>query len=199
MQTRRGRLFNILVEAACLAPLAVLVWALVAKHLGPDWVGEATRRMGRYALTFLILSLVPGAIQRLSGWNGILWLRRTLGLYAFKYACLHLLVVVGIDYRFNFNLLAGDLPHSPFILVGLAALFLLAPLAITSTRDWMRRLGKNWRRLHRLVYVAAPVAVWHYAWRAKEVRPRSFWIFGVLASLLLVRLLPLGRLRRGRT
>jgi sulfoxide reductase heme-binding subunit YedZ len=97
----------------------------------------------------------------------MLTVRRALGLYAFMYATLHLSILVGLDYSFDLSSLWGDLAGKPYILVGAATLLILIPLAITSTKGWMKRMGKNWMRLHRLVYAACLLAVVHYAWAKK--------------------------------
>jgi methionine sulfoxide reductase heme-binding subunit len=184
---------SVWVYALGMTPLAVLLVQAATKHLGPDWVGEATRRSGRYALAFLFLSLVPGAVQRVSRLAGASRFRRPLGLLAFFYALAHLLTYAGVDYRFDLGLLWADVPRNPFVLLGTAALLLLVPLALTSTDGWVRRLGRNWRRLHRLVYLSAGVAVFHYAWRSKELRIGALWIAALLVGLLLVRMVPLAR------
>jgi methionine sulfoxide reductase heme-binding subunit len=199
MHHRRSVPFWVALHLAALSPLAVLLWNVADRQLGPDWVGEVTRRTGRYALALLLLSLAPGAANRLLAWPGLLRLRRVLGLYAFAYAALHLLAYAGIDYGFDLALLLAGLPASPFVLVGLAALLLLLPLAVTSTDGWVRRLGRNWRRLHRLVYLAGVLAVWHYAWRSKELRPSSLWIAALLGVLLLARLLPTTKVLGGKS
>ncbi len=172
-----------------LAPLVALLWAAWRGQLGADPIGEATRRAGRYALIWLLLSLAPTAIRLLTGWGGLVRVRRALGLYAFFYALVHLGIYVGVDYAFDLPLLAESVRRSPFILAGIGAFALLVPLAITSTDGWVRRLGRNWKRLHRLVYLAGALVVWHYAWNYKELRAQPLIAATVLAALLLVRLL----------
>ena len=125
------------------------------------------QRTGRIALIFLMLSLACTPANLLLGWRQALRHRRTLGLYAFAYASLHLFILVGLDYGWSFRLLRADLDTKPFIWVGASALLILAALAATSFVVWKRRLGKNWKRLHRLIYLAVLLVVVHFAWARK--------------------------------
>jgi len=165
--------------------LSSLDWPRWAVHLGGVlpalWIaalgvaGELTvnpyqaveQRTGRIALIFLMLALACTPANLMFGWRQALRHRRTLGLYAFAYASLHLLILVGLDYGWSFRLLRADLDTKPFIWVGASALLILAALAATSFVVWKRRLGKNWKRLHRLVYVAVLLVVVHFAWARK--------------------------------
>ena len=125
------------------------------------------QRTGRIALIFLMLALACTPANLLLGWRQALRHRRTLGLYAFAYASLHMLILVGLDYGWSFRLLRADLDTKPFIWVGASALLILAALAATSFVVWKRRLGKSWKRLHRLVYAAVLLVVLHFAWARK--------------------------------
>jgi methionine sulfoxide reductase heme-binding subunit len=122
--------------------------------------------------------------------------RRPLGLYAFLYAAIHLFIFVGVDYGFNFDFLLADIAQKRFIFVGLAAFILLIPLAFTSYRYWQKRLGKNWKRLHRLVYVAALLVVIHVAWAVKGdlfTLQGDIWkplLAGIVLALLLISRIP---------
>jgi sulfoxide reductase heme-binding subunit YedZ len=185
------------VHSAALLPLALLIWAFWQKRLGPDAVAEMMRRTGRYALIFLMLSLVPTVIARASGYRHVLRVRRALGLYGFMYALVHFLVFIGLDYAFDVGLILQAIREGRLVWVGLAALTILVPLAATSTTGWMRRLGKNWKRLHRLAYVAAGLAVLHYAWRFKELRTAPLLVGAALLLLLIARLPPMARALAG--
>lgn len=121
-------------------------------------------------------------------------LRRTIGLYAFFYACLHLMTFVGLDYRFDFALMLEDVGNKRFVLAGLGAFFSLLPLAITSTRGWQKRLGESWVRLHWLVYLAAALAITHFFWQVRGEYSRPLLYGVVLAALLLVRVPAVRRL-----
>ncbi|MCC7359187.1 MAG: sulfoxide reductase heme-binding subunit YedZ [Anaerolineales bacterium] len=137
----------------------------------------------------LVLSLACAPLNSLLGWRWAIKLRRPLGVYAFLYVCLHLLTFVGLDYGFDPDLLYGAIFEKRYALVGFAAFCLLLPLALTSTTGWQRRLGPRWKALHKLVYVVAPLAVFHYLWLVKsDIRDPLF--FGALVGLLLLFRLP---------
>jgi sulfoxide reductase heme-binding subunit YedZ len=188
---------RLVVHSAALLPLVVLIWAFWQNRLGPDAVAEATRRTGRYALIFVMLSLTPTVIARVSGYRDVLRIRRALGLYGFMYAVVHFLVFTGLDYGFDFGLILQAVREGPLVRVGLVALIVLVPLAVTSTTGWVRRLGRNWKRLHRLSYVASGLAVLHYAWRFKELRTGPLLVGAALLLLLLARLPPMARALAG--
>ena len=174
-------------------PVAWTGWQFLTARLGPDPVGTITRRGGRAALVFLLLSLVPGAVQRVASCRVLLALRRPLGLYAFGYAALHLVSHVALGYGLQMGLFVDSLAQERFVLIGLASFGLLAPLALTSTHRWQQRLGRRWAQLHRLVYLAAALAVWHYGWAFKEWRRAPLAAALVLVLLLLPRLWRSGR------
>ena len=184
---------RIVTHVVGLIPLCVLVWAILADRLGPDPIGAATRRTGRYALVFLGVSLLPTVIRLAFGFSGVLRVRRALGLYAFMYAALHLLIFVGWDYGFDLALIALVIRDDRRVLLGLASLSILTVMAVTSTNGWARRLGKNWRRLHRLVYLASALAVIHYIWVFKELRVIPVLAGAVLVLLLVARTPPVAR------
>jgi sulfoxide reductase heme-binding subunit YedZ len=146
-----------------------------------------TTRTGKTALILLILSLACTPINIIFGFKQVMRVRRALGLYAFMYASLHFLTFVGLDYGFDLGLLGQGILDQRYVLVGFAAGLLLLPLAITSTQGWQKRLGKNWRRLHRLVYLAGVLAIVHFVWLAKDNRePLRYG--AVVALLLIVRI-----------
>lgn len=179
-------------------PLLWLGWDWWRGNLSVDPIDDFTNRTGLAALNLLLLSLAVTPVNLLTGWRGVTVLRKSLGLWAFAYATLHLLVFVGLDYGFNLRFILLDgLPSKPYILAGLAALLILLPLAITSTRGWMRRLGRAWKRLHRLVYAAGILAVIHYIWVAKTPYGSPTLYAVILAVLLLVRV-PVVRTRLAR-
>jgi sulfoxide reductase heme-binding subunit YedZ len=194
MRSPKTLWLKLVVHVAALAPLATLVLGYWQGWLGPDPIGEVIRRTGRYAIAFLILSLVPTAVKLLTGSGVLLRLRRMLGLYAFTYAVLHFLAFAWLDYGFDLPFLLPALVDGRRTLVGLAALVMLIPLAITSTSGWIRRLGKSWKWLHRLTYLASVLAVLHYAWSFKELRAAPIVAGAVLLLLLTVRLPPVAGL-----
>jgi len=198
MRSRRIAWLTIIPHLVGLLPLVLLLWRYWQGGLGPDPIGAAMRHTGRYALTFLLLSLLPTVLRVTLGITDLPRVRRAVGLYAFLYAAFHLLIYVGLDYAFNWKLLIQALPGATYVLLGLAAFLLLVPLAITSTDGWVRRLGRDWRRLHRLVYPAAALVILHYAGVFKELRAGPVVAGILLALLLIVRLPPVQQWMRAR-
>lgn len=181
-------------------PLAWLAWAYETHRLTVNPIQDATQRTGRYALVLLVACLACTPLNTVLGWRGILRLKRPLGLYSFMYALIHVLILTGLDYRFNFIYLYGDFRSKVYIWVGLAAFLILLALAATADQWAMRLLGKNWKRLHRLVYAAGVLVVLHYAWAKKgdlfRLRGdiRQPLLYGVLVVLLLgLRIPPVAR------
>ena len=187
---------------ACLYPLARLLWLFRTDGLGPNPIEEVTHSTGDAALIILLAALAVTPLRRATGWNELASLRRPVGLFAFFYATLHLLTYVVLDQYFAFEYILDDIAERPYITVGTAAFLLLVPLAITSTKGWIRRLGKRWTKLHRLVYVSAALAVLHYIWLVKADLRRPLVFAAILAALLLLRTPParaaLERLRATR-
>jgi len=180
---------TIALHTGALIPLVVLAWRYWQGGLGPASVGAVIRRLGRYALGFLILSLAPTAIRTITGYGGLLRVRRALGLYAFFYAALHALAFAGLDYEFRLGLLFQAIGESRREIVGLLALIILVALAVTSIPSLMRRLGRYWQWLHRLVYAAGALVVLHYIWNYKALRTWPALAGAALALLLAARLM----------
>lgn len=175
-----------------LTPLLLLLWDLSQASL-VNPIQEITLRTGYWALVLLVLSLLCTPLNSLFGWKQAIALRRPLGVYAFVYAALHMATFVGLDFGFNLELIGREISEKRYIIAGLAAFLLLLPLAITSTKGWQRRLGKHWKRLHRLVYLAAPLAVIHFVWLVKS-DIREPLLFGAIVATLLALRTP--RMRR---
>lgn len=179
------------VTLAALTPLFWLLWRAAIGDLGVDPVNTINNVTGRAAIIALFLSLACTPLSTILGFHRALTVRKSLGLIAFLYVSLHLLNFVGLDYGLNPELIVQDaLLSKPYILAGGLAFLLLLPLAITSTRGWMRRLGKRWKQLHRLVYVAGALAVLHFLWQAKATERWEPAIYGALLILLLVVRIP---------
>lgn len=192
------------VVAAGLLPLAALVvraafGGSLGWDLGANPVEEITHETGIWALRFLVATLAVTPLRRLTGWSVIAPQRRTLGLLAFFYATLHLATYAGLDVGLDFEAIREDLADRTYITLGFATWCLLLPLALTSTRAAIRRLGQRWVGLHRLAYVCAIGAVAHYTWLVKKdvVPPLAY---GAVVALLLAARLALasGRGTRGR-
>ena len=191
----RAALLKRALFAICLAPLAWLVWDALHDALGTDPVAQLEHRSGDWALRLLLVTLAITPLRRFTGWADLVRFRRMLGLFAFFYACVHLTIYVVIDLGGYWSQLFADIVKRPYITVGFTAWLLLVPLAITSTRGMMRRLGRNWQRLHRLVYVIALLAVLHFLWLVKADHREPLIYLSILAVLMLARMHRL----RGRT
>ncbi|HEY7871553.1 MAG TPA: protein-methionine-sulfoxide reductase heme-binding subunit MsrQ [Rudaea sp.] len=177
-----------LVFAACLLPLAHLVWDAVQGTLGTDPVAQMEHRSGDWALRLLLATLAITPLRRLSGWHKAVRFRRMLGLFAFFYVSVHLTIYLVIDLGGFWSQLLGEIVKRPYITVGFAAWLLLIPLALTSTQGMMRRLGRNWQRLHRLVYPIALLGVLHYFWLVKADHREPALYLAVWGVLMLARL-----------
>jgi sulfoxide reductase heme-binding subunit YedZ len=164
-----------------------LAWRAAHDGLGANPIEAATHATGDWALRFLLASLAVTPVRRWLGWRDAIAYRRTLGLAAFAYAALHFAIWSVVDLGLDGAAIVEDIAERPFVTVGFAAFLLLAPLAATSTRAAMRRLGRNWVRLHRLVYVAAGLAVVHYLWLVKADLREPLLYAGVLGVLLAAR------------
>lgn len=181
----------------CLLPLGRLAWRFfLVDGLGANPIEELQLWAGRSTLVVLLGALAVTPLRRVTGWNVVQKVRRLVGLFAFFYASLHLLIYVGLDQVFGWPYIVEDIAERPFILSGFSAFLLLVPLALTSTRGWIRRLGRKWRRLHRLVYAAAVLGVVHFLWATKADDRGPFIAVAVLVVLLALRL-PFGRSRSG--
>jgi len=184
---------------AASAPLAGLVAAAWNDELGANPIETITHTTGDWALRFLLVSLAITPLRRLTGWNAVISYRRTFGLLAFFYATLHLSTWAGLDLFFDWEAMREDIVKRRFVTAGLTAYAAMLPLAITSTRGWIRRLGKRWTRLHRLAYVAGAAAATHYWWLAKGEAPAPRYYAALLVGLLLFRVAAWPRLSRFRT
>lgn len=188
LRGRVDRHLRTAVQLLALLPLLALLWDGYADGLGAEPVEEITHRTGWWALTLLMASLAVTPIRRLTGWNRVIQVRRTLGLFAFFYATLHVLVYFGLDQGFTLAYIGEDILERPYITVGFSAWLLLVPLALTSTRGWIRRLGRRWQLLHRLVYPAAILAVLHFLWLVKADLREPLIFAAILTALLGLRL-----------
>lgn len=169
---------------ASLTPLALLAYYAGTDNLGANPIEVITHWTGDSTIIFLLITLSVTPLRRVSGWNDAIKFRRMFGLFAFFYACLHFTTYIWLDQFFDFPGMVKDVAKRPFITVGFASFILLIPLALTSTAAMVRRLGKRWQKLHRLIYLAAAGGVIHYWWLVKkDIR----WplAYGVVLLLLL--------------
>ena len=189
MNALKTQWLRVTVHLGALMPLAVLTWSYSSGQLTADPIRAIILRTGKTALILLMLSLDCTPANSLLGFKPALKVRRALGLYAFLYAAIHMLVFIGLDYGFDPALLKDALLERRYALVGLAAFLILLPLAITSTRGWMKRLGQTWKRLHQWVYLAALLVIVHFVWLVKA-DIREPLMYGLIVAALLVSRIP---------
>jgi len=169
---------------ASLGPLAWLALNGYAENLGANPIEVITRTTGTWTLVFLLITLSITPLRKFSGWHWLIRLRRMFGLFAFFYACLHFTTYIWLDQFFDLGDIARDIPKRPFITLGFLSFVLLVPLALTSSSAMIRRLGKGWQQLHRLVYVIAIGGVIHFYWQVKADTTQPL-IYGAILTLLL--------------
>jgi sulfoxide reductase heme-binding subunit YedZ len=180
--------------------LAILTLQLFTGTLSANPIQELEQRTGRHAITLLVLSIACTPLNTLFKWRELLKRRRALGLYAFLYATIHVIIFFNLDYGLAWSLIIPTIVEKPYILVGLLALLMLIPLAMTSFDVWKKRLGRNWKRLHQTIYLIVPLVLLHYAWGKKGdffalegdiIRPLIYTIIAVI--LLIMRIHPIRR------
>jgi sulfoxide reductase heme-binding subunit YedZ len=172
------------VFAAALVPAAALVYGFYTNDLTANPGDYITDQTGSWALAMLVTSLAVTPLRRLTKWNDLIRLRRMIGLFAFFYATLHMLTWVVLFHYFDLSFMVEDVVMRPFITIGMATFLILLALAVTSNRFSIRRLGRRWQALHRLVYVAAVLAVIHFWWLVKaDVTEPQRWALAVAGLL----------------
>ncbi len=203
-------IFKPAVLLAALGPFAWLAWTIVTGNLSADPLKDITDETGVWTLRFLCITLAVTPLRRLTGWNSLIRFRRMLGLYAFFYGTIHFLIYLvadraaRLDYPDGFvalgtvrdfvMLVGDDIYERPFITVGFTTWMAMLPLALTSTAGMIRRLGgREWRRLHRLIYVAAIAGVVHYLWVLKSDLRRPETYAAIVGLLLAFRIVPAAR------
>ena len=184
----RLRITKILIFLAALVPLERLAWKAFHDGLGANPVEVITHSTGDWTLILILTTLSITPLRKLTKQYWLIGVRRMIGLFAFFYGCLHFTTYIWLDKSFDVHEMIKDVYKRPFITAGFTAFVLLIPLALTSTKGWIRRLGKNWQRLHRLIYVTAIAGVVHYIWLVKADLRKPLQYAFVLAVLLLYRL-----------
>jgi methionine sulfoxide reductase heme-binding subunit len=175
------------VFALALAPALWLAFRAATGRLSVNPIEDVTLTTGIWALRFIVLSLAITPLRRLTGINRFIQFRRMLGLFAFFYATLHFLAYLVLDQFFAFDFILRDIAKRPFITMGFIAFVLMIPLALTSTKGWIRRLGRRWQLLHRLVYLSAVAAAIHYLWKVKVMVGSPVYYAMILGALLAFR------------
>jgi sulfoxide reductase heme-binding subunit YedZ len=187
MKQKSIRVLKVVLFLACLMPLGKLAmetFGLAGMTLGANPIEELIHRFGKWGLNFLLITLSITPLRRITGWNWLIRLRRMTGLFAFFYILMHFLTYAGLDQRFALGAIVEDVLERPYITLGMTGLLLLLPLAVTSTKAMMRRLGRRWQKLHRLVYVIAILGVWHFYWQVKQDILEPLIYAGILFVLL---------------
>ena len=182
----KSRVAKPLVFALCLLPLSSIVWRIFYGDLGSDPIETITFATGDWTLRFLLITLAVSPFRQWFGLSALLRFRRMLGLYVFFYACCHFLIWFIIDHALSFGDMVEDIIDRPYITFGFSALMLLIPLAVTSNNVMVRKLGRRWKKLHRLVYAIIILGVLHYLWltKADYLEPG---IYALIAGVLLAQ------------
>lgn len=170
----------------CLLPLVWLTYKALFLGLGANPIEKISRYTGDWTLRLLLITLAVTPLRILAGVSLVKY-RRMLGLFTFFYVCLHFLNWLVIDNFFDVDSMIKDVMKHPYVTVGFAAFVLLVPLAVTSTNAMIKRLGKNWKRLHQAVYVIAVLGVLHYLWLVKADNREPLIYIAILVALLAVR------------
>lgn len=169
---------------ACSAPFCLLLYNGFTNNLTANPIKEITHFTGEWTLNLLLTTLAVTPLRKITGNNSLIRYRRMLGLFTFFYACLHFSTYLVLDQFFDWNEIVLDVAKRPYITVGFTAFTLLIPLAVTSTNKMVQRLGNNWRKLHRLIYLIGALAIVHYLWLVKaDLLPPI--IYGVILCVLL--------------
>ena len=187
----RGRVGwgKIALFSLCLVPLAYIAWKFATDRLGANPIRELEIETGLWTLRLLAVTLAVTPVRRTFGWNWITKYRRMLGLFTFFYASVHLSMWVCVDWFFAWGDMGEEIVKHKYILIGMTTWLIMVPLAITSTTGWVRRLGKRWTALHRLVYAAAITGTVHYLWAVKKDTFFPVVYLAVFAMLLAYRVI----------
>lgn len=195
----RSALVKITVFVVSLLPAGYLAWGALADRLGADPMNELEVQTGLWTIRFLAVTLAITPLRQLFGWGALAKYRRMFGLFTFFYACVHLALWAFVDWRLDWAAMWDEIVKHRYILVGMLTFLLLLPLAITSTKGWVRRLGgQRWAKLHRLVYVAAITGTVHYLWAVKKDTFYPLVYLLTFASLLGYRVFAQRRARERR-
>jgi methionine sulfoxide reductase heme-binding subunit len=189
------------IQAVLWVPALILAAFVLTGNLTVNPIQAATQRTGQIAIVLLALSFACSPVKLFIPWHFLSFLRKTFGLYAFYYAVIHVILFAVVDNGLNFHLLINAVTTKPFIIIGSIVFLILLAMAVTSNKPAKARLGKNWKRLHRLVYIAAPLAGIHFAWALKgdlfHLSGNIFWpaVYLVIVTILLVLRIPAIRRR----
>ena len=182
--------FKPFVFILCLWPLGVIILDIYYNNLGAEPVKKIMNHFGEWTLIFICLTLTMSPLKRITNLSFWIKFRRMLGLFVFFYATVHLLTYVGLDYRFDWDPIINDVLKKKYIFIGFSAWLLLIPLAITSSQKMIKILGRNWKNLHRLVYVIAVFGSLHYIWLSKTIffKPLIYTLIIVVLFALRIKI-----------
>ena len=182
--------FKPFVFILCLWPLGIIILDIYYNNLGAEPVKKIMNHFGEWTLIFICLTLTMSPLKRITNLSFWIKFRRMLGLFVFFYATVHLLTYVGLDYRFDWDPIINDILKKKYIFIGFSAWLLLIPLAITSSQKMIKILGRNWKNLHRLVYVIAIFGSLHYIWLSKTIffKPLVYTLIIVVLFALRIRI-----------
>lgn len=169
-------------------PFITIIAKIFLDQLGPEPIKEITHHTGEWTLLFLVFTLSMSPLKRFTNLNIWISIRRMLGLFAFFYASLHMLTYIGLDYQFDLSAISKDILTKKFIFVGFAAWFLMIPLALTSSKKMMSVLRKNWKKLHRLIYLISILGVIHFLWLVKKDLTEPLIYLLIIIILLILRI-----------
>ena len=169
-------------------PFIIIIAKIFLDQLGPEPIKEITHHTGEWTLLFLVFTLSMSPLKRFTNLNIWISIRRMLGLFAFFYASLHMFTYVGLDYQFDLSAISKDILTKKFIFVGFAAWFLMIPLALTSSKRMMSVLRKNWKKLHRLIYLISILGVIHFLWLVKKDLTEPLIYLLIIIILLILRI-----------
>jgi len=169
-------------------PFIIIIAKIFLDQLGPEPIKEITHHTGEWTLLFLVFTLSMSPLKRFTNLNIWISIRRMLGLFAFFYASLHMFTYVGLDYQFDLSAISKDILTKKFIFVGFAAWFLMIPLALTSSKKMMNVLRKNWKKLHRLIYLISILGVIHFLWLVKKDLTEPLIYLLIIIILLILRI-----------
>ena len=169
-------------------PFIIIIAKIFLDQLGPEPIKEITHHTGEWTLLFLVFTLSMSPLKRFTNLNIWISIRRMLGLFAFFYASLHMFTYVGLDYQFDLSAISKDILTKKFIFVGFAAWFLMIPLALTSSKKMISVLRKNWKKLHRLIYLISILGVIHFLWLVKKDLTEPLIYLLIIIILLILRI-----------
>ncbi len=180
--------FKVLVFILCLWPLVAISLNIYFDELGPEPIKKIMHHFGEWTLIFICLTLAMSPLKRFSPFNFWTKFRRMLGLYVFFYATVHLLIYVGLDYRFDWDPILNDVLKKKYIFIGFSAWLLLVPLTVTSSQKMIKLLKHNWKKIHKLIYVIAVFGSLHYIWLSKTIFFKPLIYSLIILVLLALRI-----------